>query len=357
ALVTPPSANISWTGPNGFGATTANISIPGADYTDTGRYIISADNGGCIARDTLYAIVGNVDFDLGNDTTICNGDALVLSPSIAGAQYTWQDGHTGPSYTVSVAGSYHVHVVLGSCFKRDTINIGVQNIEIELPPDTVLCRDALFKISVADTFDSYIWSTGSTQSTATIDDGGLYWLKVSKGPCFVADTMQVQLLEPYFHLGNDTTLCNGRTITLRPGSVQGSSYYWQDGSTKDFFIVKEKGLYHVTATNICGTFGSNIQVDYIQCECYPIMPNAFTPNKDGLNDAIGPILTCIPADFKYIVANRWGEIVFETEDYTKKWDGRHISIPSELGTYFYLIQITDRLGNKTTHKGDILLLR
>lgn len=357
AQVTPPAANINWTGPNGFSSTSNNIIIPNAGYDDTGLYIISVSNGGCIARDTIRAIVGNLDFELGDDTVICSGDTLMLAPGVQGAAYTWQDGSLSHTYPVAAAGQYHVEATLGSCVRSDTINVDMIHVAVRLPGDTVLCRDQQFSITVADTFDNYSWSTGSISPTITITQGGTYWLTVSKGKCLATDEIIVQQLEPYFILGNDTTLCNGRTLTLRPGTLDSSSYLWQDGSTKEFFIVKEKGLYNVTVTNICGSFGSNIQVDYIQCECTPIMPNAFTPDKNGLNDDIAPILTCIPASYKFIIANRWGEIVFETDDYKKRWDGKHYRVPAEMGTYFYFIQITDMLGNKSSHKGDILLLR
>ncbi len=357
AQVTPPTSNINWTGPNGFNSTNTSIIIPNAGYDDTGLYIISVNNGGCTARDTIRAIVGNLDFELGDDTVICKGDTLLLSPGVQGATYTWQDGSLNPAYPVAAAGQYHVKASLGSCIRHDTINVDIVQVEITLPGDTVLCRDQQFSITVADTFDTYSWNTGSSSPTVVVTQGGTYWLTVSKSKCLATDEIKVQQLEPYFILGNDTTLCNGRTLTLRPGSIDSSSYLWQDGSAKEFFIVKEKGLYSVTVTNICGSFGSNIQVDYIQCECTPIMPNAFTPDKNGLNDDIAPILTCIPANYKFIIVNRWGEIVFETDDYKKRWDGKHYRVPAEMGTYFYFIQITDRLGNKTTHKGDILLLR
>lgn len=191
----------------------------------------------------------------------------------------------------------------------------------------------------------------------TPEHTGNYTITANYNGCVTSDSIKVSIGDPYFILGNDTTLCESKTLELNALSLPGSTYLWQDGSTGPSFTVTEQGLYHVTATNICGTFGSNIQVDYIPCECNPIIPNAFTPNQDGLNDAINPILDCIPAKYKFLIANRWGQIVFETEDYQKKWDGRHITTPAPLGTYFYYLQITDKLGNKIMHKGDIVLLR
>ena len=149
----------------------------------------------------------------------------------------------------------------------------------------------------------------------------------------------------------------GRTLTLLAQSLPGSKYVWQDGTIGDTYTVREQGVYHVTANNMCGSFASNIQVDYIPCECYPFMPTAFTPDGNGLNDDIGPRMACTPVEFKYIIVNRRGQIVFETETFGKKWDGRYGGIPSGMDTYFYMIQITDILGNKTMHKGDFLLLR
>lgn len=357
ATVTPAGTKINWTGPNGFKDTLKTVIIPNAAYSDSGKYIVTANYNGCIARDTIEAIVGDVKFKLGNDTTICNNQSILLYTGVKGASHIWQDGSTLDSLFVQYSGIYSVTAKLGSCAHSDTINIEVQQVELTLPEDTSFCPYTSITIDITDTFDNYQWSVAGNIPSIIIDKSGTYWLEVTKGKCSASDTMEVKELEPYFLLGNDTLLCNGSLLVLHAQSLPGSKYTWQDGSNDSTYTVKEKGQYHATAENQCGTFGSNIQVDYFACKCDPFMPNAFTPDGNGLNDKIGPLMDCTPKEFKFIIASRWGEVVFETEVFGEKWDGRYKTIPSGMDTYFYLIQITDVLGHTTWHKGDFLLMR
>src|SRR5690606_14849840 len=143
-------------------------------------------------------------------------------------------------------------------------------------------------------------------SNVTNKDSGIYVISAGNNHCVTTDSLIVAIYNPYFILGGDTTLCETQTLKLQARSLPGSRYVWQDGSTESEYTVREQGVYYVTAANSCGSFGSNIQVDYIPCKCSPFMPDAFTPNNDGLNDHVRPILNCIPHSYKLIIANRWG---------------------------------------------------
>ncbi|MEM9855924.1 MAG: gliding motility-associated C-terminal domain-containing protein [Bacteroidota bacterium] len=64
------------------------------------------------------------------------------------------------------------------------------------------------------------------------------------------------------------------------------------------------------------------------------LPSAFSPNGDGLNDTFGPVGEGID-QFKLTVYNRWGEVVFHSQDIAEKWDGRHKGTPVPFGSYNY----------------------
>jgi gliding motility-associated-like protein len=88
------------------------------------------------------------------------------------------------------------------------------------------------------------------------------------------------------------------------------------------------------------------------------MPNAFTPNRDGLND-----LFKIPAQnhnslVSFSVYDRWGKKVFETRNITEGWNGMNKEYPAPAGTYIYVI-VMKSLDNKTTFtkKGWVVLIR
>ena len=87
------------------------------------------------------------------------------------------------------------------------------------------------------------------------------------------------------------------------------------------------------------------------------MPNTFTPNSDGLNDMLRAITVGIKS-LKYLrIYDRWGKIVFYTENSAIGWDGRVKGIPSAAGTYVWIAEAIDYLGNDVQRKGTVMILR
>ena len=89
-----------------------------------------------------------------------------------------------------------------------------------------------------------------------------------------------------------------------------------------------------------------------------LVPNAFSPNDDGHND-IFRIIRYLNVeellDFK--VFNRWGQLIFETNDLRQGWDGTFKDVPQELGVYAYVIRVLNRDGEKITKGGNVTLVR
>ena len=95
--------------------------------TSPGTYYVEVFKNGCSDIDTTVVSFFNVqDLDLGNDTTICLGDTLVLDATLAGTSYKWQDNSTGSTFKVFAAGKYSVtRTDSNGCKARDTINVSV----------------------------------------------------------------------------------------------------------------------------------------------------------------------------------------------------------------------------------------
>lgn len=92
--------------------------------------------------------------------------------------------------------------------------------------------------------------------------------------------------------------------------------------------------------------------------CYIAVPSAFTPNGDGLNDYLYPLNAVKADNLEFRIYNRWGQLVFETKDWTKKWDGRINGNPQEAGTYVWMLRYTDRdTGKPFSTKGTTVLIR
>jgi len=92
--------------------------------------------------------------------------------------------------------------------------------------------------------------------------------------------------------------------------------------------------------------------------CYIAVPGAFTPNGDGLNDYLYPLNAFKATDLLFRVYNRYGQLVFETRDWSRRWDGKLGGKPQGTGTYVWTLQYTDsETGKKVSQKGTSVLIR
>ena len=96
----------------------------------------------------------------------------------------------------------------------------------------------------------------------------------------------------------------------------------------------------------------------VLASCVIAVPTAFTPNNDGLNDYLYPLnaLKAEKLDFK--IFNRWGQLLFHSKDWTKKWDGTVNGIPQATGVYIWMLEFTDKDSKqKYSMKGTTTLIR
>ena len=92
--------------------------------------------------------------------------------------------------------------------------------------------------------------------------------------------------------------------------------------------------------------------------CYIAVPNAFTPNGDGINDFLYPVNAYKADDLEFSVYNRLGQRVFHTIDWTKKWDGTINGNPQDTGVYVWILKYTNRdTGKGVFQKGSTILIR
>lgn len=172
--------------------------------------------------------------------------------------------------------------------------------------------------------------------------------------CFISEPYKItkNLLQNLL-LPTDTAICENDSLLLTP-ALDGVTYTW-NGNTANFVNVYNPGIYQITASSVNGCtkkFTINVQSQ----NCGILIPNAFTPNGDGIND-----LFRIPAGVKidmesFSIYNRWGNKVFTTHKRYDGWDGNYNGKKSAPGTYIYIIN--GKKNNKTTQiKGFVTLIR
>lgn len=319
------------------------------------------DNNGCKNKDSITVSFQSPPvFSLGKDTSLCGNQTLLLKTDSSGV-YLWQDGSMGSVKTVNSPGFYWLQISRGSCVYRDSIKIAYNSFPvIQIPKDSILCDQATLLLDATQigTNATYKWQDGSTKPTYFVSQPGNYIVKVTNQNCITIDTSSIQFQKsPKPTIIRDTTKCTEDTIHLDL-TLYGASYLWQDFSQKPTYSIINQGTYYCTIKNSCGIVTDSITVRNIICQCQLYIPNAFSPNGDGINDEFKPSVTCLPAYFDLVIFNRMGQIVFKSSDINNTWKGTYNGKPIPIGTYYYIIKIKGAYDTfMRQHSGSITLLR
>jgi gliding motility-associated-like protein len=333
------------------GATTQTIT-PGV----AGIYSVSFDDGLCITHDTI--VVTNLPVpvvDLGNDTAACDVSALILDAG-QGGTYLWNTGATTQTVSPTLPGTYWVSYDNGYCISYDTIVItALPPVSVNLGTDISLC-DVSAVVLDAGVGGSYFWNTGATTQTITPGVAGIYWVFYSNGSCIDSDTIIVTSVttEPV-SLGEDLLLCQYDFLQLDAGA--GDSYLWNNGANTETIAPQLAGTYFVTVTNGNCTSSDTIELVGDLGESILFIPNTITPDGNALNDVFfvyGSDIT----EFRMRIFNRWGELLFETNDPAAGWNGTYKGTLVEEDTYVYVIDYSTMCGGDTRKRtGHVNVIR
>lgn len=319
---------------------------------------------GCRKRDSVNVVFSSLQVDLGNDTTVCSGKSLQLdAASSSGDSYLWQDGATGVNYPVSLAGKYWVDVFKNGCKETDTILVAYAALpNVTLGNDTTVCNNSTLVLNAGVPGSlQYAWQDGSVANTYTVSQPGQYWVHVSNSGCKNSDTIQVVYARPpVIDLGRDTTLCEGSFLSLNAMVNVPASWQWQDGSVDPMYKVVKSGRYRVNITTACEVVSDSVVVKFENCNCRVKVPNAFTPDGNGRNDAFKPVTEtgCQLTEYRLTIYNRWGERIFDSGNPAVGWNGKYKSERAASGGYAYIMRFRTYGSTVTeTRSGVVMLLR
>ena len=210
---------------------------------------------GCTASDTIkVSYVNGENVSIGNDTTLCAGDSLLLSSSIANAKYLWNTGDTTQNIYVKNSGEYRIKVTNGDCTVMDTIQVTFNaKPYFSLGADTAICQNQLLTLTPNTAGGSYLWQDGSALDNYKVATTGIYWLKLTQNGCSVADSITVTFKNlPPLNLGKDTGICTNTTLRLNAFNAAIESYTWQDQTALSYYNASAAGSYSVLVTGING---------------------------------------------------------------------------------------------------------
>lgn len=224
-----------------------------------------------------------------------------------------------------------------------------------LGTDIATCSFENLQLSVSVTGVNYLWSTGNTTDKITVTQPGKYWVEIEQQGCTLADTVNITVKpKPYVNAGNDTTVCLNEGITLNAGNGNASNYLWSTGEISPSIKVYRPGVYSVTVTQDNCKAIDSVNIGWGNCPFY--IPNAFSPNNDGVNDYFGILNGFAVQNFSIKVYNRYGQVIFKSSDITTKWDGRYKGKPLPIGAYpWSIVYINDR-GYTKWLQGTVLIV-
>ena len=382
----------------GDGSPVSNAFEPSHTYLDPGTYdvmLIVIDSNSCNLADTAYLEVQVLADSLSAEfeyTSVENCDSLIATFTTIGfllptTTFLWDfgDGTTStlinPSHTYFDPGSYTVTLIVTDPFSCNGVDTFSLTFNYLFEFNTGFISEALGCLPVDATFtasftgsDQYLWILGD----GTIDSGevvthtytvaGTYEVSLIMLNCGIPDTVtQIVVIDgwPVAYFDDDPYyIIKNTTVTFTNLSTNAVTYEWDfgDGGTSTEVngkhIFTELGTYQVclTATNSNGC--SDVYCREVVAEAQGAIgvPNAFSPNNDGVNDVLFVMGFGI-ADMQFLVFNRWGELVFSTDDYQVGWDGTYRNAQQEMEVYVYVLSGTFADGNPFNLQGNITLIR
>jgi gliding motility-associated-like protein len=203
-------------------------------------------NNFCVSCNVPQIIPCNV--DLGPDLNLCPGQTATLNATTPGATYLWSNNSTGPTLTVTQAGTYTVAINVNGCTDTDAVTVTYgTNPSVNLGPDVNFCTPQTLNLNATFPNSTYLWQNGSTGPTFAVTQSGTYSVSVTNSCGTTTDNIVVNYITPAVNLGPDVTLCPGQTSTLN-ATTPGATYLWSDNSTGPQLTVNQAGTYSVTTT-------------------------------------------------------------------------------------------------------------
>lgn len=382
-LTTTGTGSFVWS-PNYMISSTTVASPLVSPDVPTSYYVQLTDAIGCKARDTVFVDVkDHVSLGAGPDTTICQTDGFRLNSFGDALHYIWtpntwldfdniKQPFTRPLSTIT----YHVIGNIGKCQSEDDVTIKVVPYPLaNAGPDLAICPGFSAQLN-ATGGSRYFWTPvtflnnrnipnpvsikppASIQYIVTVTDT----LGCAKS---VKDTVFVKVYpKAIANAGpSDTTVVAGEPLQLK--ATGGIAYLWtpnqwlnDNTSQTPVSLPKDNIRYRVEVTTAdgCKAMDSiNVWLYNVTEDIY--VPTGFSPNGDGKNDVLRPILLGMMKLSYFKVFNRFGELVFQTSENGVGWDGVYNGRPQDAATFVWMAEGTTYKGVVRRKKGYAVLIR
>ncbi len=381
----------------GNGDTTSTIFNPTHVFNTAGTYPVTlfVNNGTCSSKDTaIHTVIVyppiTSDFNFVNPpctNTVVFKDSSYASPAVW--QWNFGDGSStstlqNPTHIYATSGNYNVTLITANAFGcKDTTVINFDNLSgVSVNPSTSICTDNSTQLSALGGI-AYHWSPSAGLSNTAIPNPtanpavttsysvNVTYVTAHHDTCSQILTTTVSVFTPStFPLSattNKDTITQGHSTIIHAVTDTTLSIQWSPAnglsSATSFNPVASPSVtttYTVTITDSSGCpKNAFITIYVISMKCNSddvFVPNTFTPNGDGKNDILYVRSNSVQ-EIYFAVYNRWGEMVFETNDIHKGWDGIYKGELANTDVYAWYVTAKCYNGDEVKKKGNVTLVR
>lgn len=345
-------------------------------------YILDADDldDALEATTSIGVAADGVDISAEGITLVCPGDSVHLN-IIGGEDYEWTwtpttglDSGTGDTVvaTPDMTTTY-LATGVGICgtIEREVTVIVPPAPIANAGPDMSLCPEDTIHLAGSGGV-SYLWTPPVYLDNDTISSPAVmgpltnmfYQLVVwDSNGCSDTDDVMVTLFDlPTVDAGEDQYMALGGFAQLNASGAVDYTWtpadYLTDANVSNpQAFPEDTTVYYVTGVDANGCSNFDSVTVYVLEQTTIVLPNAFTPNADGINETWKPILVGIGEIEFFAVYNRWGELLFESYDPMIGWDGTYQALTQEIGNYVVYVKGLDGFGNEIIKSGMVLLMR
>ena len=279
----------------------------------------------------------NKGFTLEVDEVICNVRAVNFrfegdSSAIDSMRWFYNDtlkkGLSSADFTTNhlyQPGYYEPFAVIYSCNSRDTFYFAVNVSDTRRFPlgnDSTLCAGDSLRVGYTVPNALYTWNTGESTAAIYVRTAGLYIREVNRLGCKTYDSIRIGFYPTLeLLLGDNYYICEEEKELVKLDAGKGhKTYLWHPtNDTTHWIEVDRKGNYYVVVKDYRGCKGNDRTIVESRCDLRVFLPNAFSPNGDGVNDVLN-VTAGNHTAISIRVFNVWGELVYEGEP---SWDGQY----------------------------------
>jgi gliding motility-associated-like protein len=327
----------------------------------------------CLAEDSINVLYDTIQVSAGTDITICANETTTINASanVNVTDWAWSDGTLTPLLVPNTSGIYTITATSeNGCNSTDNVNVTIIPMDWNIddifigPADCGLNNGYVSAITSGTFIDppSYTWTGPGQNSTNFINASvwtdlsvGWYYIEIESAGCYRYDSAFVNPNNPPIAdlTANPISGIYPLTVNFQNNSQNGSSFQWYFGNGQSANVsdlssqtqtYDTTGLYTVM---LVAQNGNCFDTAYVQIEVLeppvipPVLPvgleptNVFSPNGDGKNDYYEfKLLNIVELDLT--ILNRWGQVVFESNDVNATWDGKSQNGVDVIdGVYFY----------------------